>query len=138
MGGLPVPFLEERHGVIGGLDVELLEGEAHAVCPPGLEVHGGEAVQLDALALRQVGRVLEPEIAAPLQFVAAFLFAAANRVDGFVDELDDVEFVESDLGVGQAFRGMIGTLTRRLDVVVDDPPESSARQRPLASLAPWP
>src|SRR6202040_765463 len=103
MGGPPVPFLEERLGDIGGLDVELLEGEAHAVCPPGLEVRGGEAVQLGALALRQVARVLEPEIAPPLQFVAAFLFAAANRVDGFVDELDDVEFVESDLGVGQAF-----------------------------------
>ena len=42
MGGPPVPFLEERLGIIGGLDVELLEGEAHAVCPPGLEVRGGE------------------------------------------------------------------------------------------------
>src|SRR5438128_7177055 len=56
-------------------------------------------------ALRQVARVLEPEVPALLQFGAALLFGPANRVDGLVDELDDVEFVESDLGVGQAFRG---------------------------------
>ena len=34
----------------------------------------------------------------------ALLFGPANRVDGFVDELDEVEFVEGDLGVGQALR----------------------------------
>ena len=62
-------------------------------------------VQLSALALRQVARVLEPEVAALLQFGVALLFGPANRVDGLVDELDDVEFVEGDLGVGQAFRG---------------------------------
>jgi hypothetical protein len=28
----------------------------------------------------------------------------ANRVDGLVDDPDDVEFVEGDLGVGQVFR----------------------------------
>jgi hypothetical protein len=50
MGGPPVPFLEERLGVLGGLEVELLEGEADAVGPPGLEVGGGEVVQLSALA----------------------------------------------------------------------------------------
>src|SRR6266446_5349114 len=62
-------------------------------------------VQLSALALRQVPRVLEPEVAALLQFGAALLFVPANRVDGLVDELDDVEFVEGDLGVGQTLRG---------------------------------
>src|ERR1700739_4058467 len=87
VGGPPVPFLQERLGVFGGLEVELLEGKAHAVCPPGLEVCGGKAIQLGALALRQVARVLEPEVAALLQFSAALLFAPANRVDGFVDQL---------------------------------------------------
>ena len=105
MGGPPVPFLEERLGILGRLDVEFLEGEADAVCPPGLEVGGGEVVQLSALALRQVPRVLEPEVAALVQFGVALLFGPANRVDGFVDELDEVEFVEGDLGIGQTFRG---------------------------------
>jgi len=62
--GPPVPFLEERLGVLGGLGAELLEREADAVGPPGLEVGGGEVVQLSAPVLRQVARVLEPEIAA--------------------------------------------------------------------------
>jgi len=30
----------------------------------------------------------------------ALLFGPANRVDGLVDELDQVEFVKGDLGVG--------------------------------------
>ena len=38
VGGPPTPFLEERLGVLGGLEVEFLEGEADAVCPPCLEV----------------------------------------------------------------------------------------------------
>jgi hypothetical protein len=33
------------------------------------------------------------------------LFGPANRVDGVVDQLDDVEFVKGDLGVGEALRG---------------------------------
>src|SRR3974377_2580355 len=64
VGGPPVPFLEERLGILGRLDVEFLEGEADAVCPPGLEVGGGEVVQLSALAVRQVPRVFEPEVGA--------------------------------------------------------------------------
>src|SRR5438128_8563434 len=52
-------------------------------------------------ALRQVARVLEPEVAALLQFGAALLFGPANRVDGLVDELDDVEFVEVIWALGR-------------------------------------
>ena len=38
----------------------------------------------------------------------ALLFGPANRVDGLVDELDEVEFVKGDLGVGQTLRGAVG------------------------------
>ena len=57
------------------------------------------------LALGQVGGVLEPQVATFLEFLPALLFVAADLVDGLVDDLDDVELVESDFGLGQAGGG---------------------------------
>jgi hypothetical protein len=51
VGGPPVPFLEKRLGVSGGLGVEFLEGKADAVCSPGLQVRSSEIVELGTLAL---------------------------------------------------------------------------------------
>jgi len=70
--------LEEGFGAGGGLEIELLEGEADAVGAAGLEFGAGEAVELGALALRQVGRVLKPQITAVLELGAALLFGPAT------------------------------------------------------------
>jgi hypothetical protein len=73
------------------MPLAILEGEADAVGAAGLEFGAGEAVELGALALRQVGRVLEPEITAVLQLGAGLLFGPAHLLDGLVNELDEVE-----------------------------------------------
>src|ERR1700726_4889827 len=49
--------------------------------------------------------------------------------DGFVDELDDVEFVESDLGVGQAFRGAGDEGLAHVDAHLGDGLGSAAMDR---------
>jgi len=93
---------------------------------PVLRFAGGEVVQLGALALRQVARVPEPEVAALLQFRRGSSVRPANRVDGFVDELDDVEFVEGDLGVGQAFGSADDEGRAHVDAYLGDGLGSSA------------
>jgi hypothetical protein len=68
--------------------------------------------------------------------------AAANQIDEQADIVVAAprgRLVEGDTGD----LGVIGAVARRRDVVVDDRPgcptrRSSARQRPPASLAPWP
>ncbi len=75
---------------------------AHA--RPVFEVRLGEAVALDGLLCRQRGVVLEPEIAAALEFWPALHFGAAHLVDGVAgDQLHDVEAVEGDLGFREVF-----------------------------------
>src|SRR5277367_3177393 len=52
------------------------------------------------LLLVEVLQVLQPEIARALDPVVVLGFPAAHLVHRFVDELDHVELVEGDLGVG--------------------------------------
>jgi hypothetical protein len=68
---------------------------------PVLRLPLASEVRSASLRRRQVRVVLEPEIAATLEFRAAFHFRASHLVDGLADQLHDVELVESDLGLGQ-------------------------------------
>src|SRR5258706_9245043 len=45
--------------------------------------------------------VLEPEIATSLELGAGLAFGTTDLVDGVVDELDRMELVEGDLGLGE-------------------------------------
>jgi len=49
----------------------------------------------------EVGEIFEPEIAGAGEFRMEFPFQAADFIDGVVDETDDVELVEGEVGIGQ-------------------------------------
>ena len=101
VGSPEVPFVEVGFGLVGGLVEEVLEGEANLVGAGGFQMGVGdvEGVELFPLALVEVLGVLEPDVAAFCQFGIGRLLQAADLIDGVVDEADDMEFVESDLGV---------------------------------------
>jgi hypothetical protein len=83
------------------LIIEILEGEPDLVGTRGLEVADGQSVERRALPIGQRLRVAQPDIACATQQTLALLFAAAHLIDGGVDDLDGMELVESDGGVGQ-------------------------------------
>ena len=87
--------------VPGRLLVDLLEGEADLVGARGLEMQAGQRREIGAALGRQRRLVAEPEIAAALELRPALALGAADLVDGVVDELDGVELVEGDLGLGE-------------------------------------
>src|ERR1035437_7571568 len=62
-----------------------------------------QGVELFPLARGEVLGVFEPDVAAADEFGMVFAFEAADFLDGVVDQADDMEFVEGDLGVGQAW-----------------------------------
>ena len=53
------------------------------------------------LASRQLGIVLQPEIAAGLEFRPALGLVAPHFVDGIADQRHDMKLVEGDLGLGE-------------------------------------
>ena len=56
---------------------------------------------MSPLPIRQIGWIAQPEIARAAQQVLPFLFGAAHLIDGVVDDLDGMELVKGDGGVGQ-------------------------------------
>src|SRR5512145_1720267 len=85
----------------GRLSVDVLEGESQAIGARGLEVGIGKRAELSGLAGGEMRLVLEPEIAGALELGALLALGAAHLVEGVVDELDGVELVEGDLGLGE-------------------------------------
>src|SRR5471032_2792042 len=104
MGGPEVPPLQECGCLFGRvLLVEFLKGEPYLVGPRSLEMTRWETIECRPLALRQVGWVAQPDIAGAFQHILVLLFAAADLIDRVVDDLDGMELVEGDSGIGQVF-----------------------------------
>lgn len=63
----------------------------------------GEVESVDLLLLvgGEIGRILQPDVAAAGEFGMVLTFLTADFVHGVVDEFDDVELVKGDGGVGQ-------------------------------------
>lgn len=49
----------------------------------------------------QVAGIFQPHVAALLQCGLCLLFLAPDLVNGFVEQFDNIEFVEGDLAIGQ-------------------------------------
>ena len=124
MDGPEIPLFEEWFGMVGGLIVEVLEGETDLVGARGFQigVDDVQGVELFPLALGEVlmrfqllrHGVLEEDVTAVFEFGMVFAFQSANYVDGVVDQADDMEFVEGDLGVGQAGGDPLGEGLRQV------------------------
>ena len=102
VGGPEVPLLEERSGRLGGgLFVEVLEGQPDLIGARGLQMMGRQAVEGGLLPLRQVGGIAQPDVACAAQRALRLLFGSTHLIDSLIDDLDGVEFVEGDGGLGQ-------------------------------------
>src|SRR5438477_11304980 len=100
--GPAVPAIEDELAPTGGrLVVDILEGKPEPVGARGFEMHAGERSEARALLGGEMPFVLEPEIATALELWSILALGAPHLVDGVVDELDGVEFVEGDLGFGE-------------------------------------
>ena len=86
----------------GWLVVEVLEGQPDLVGTRGLEMARGQTFECRALPLGQVGRIAQPDIARAAQQALPLLLGAPHLIDGVVDDLDGMELVEGDRGLGQA------------------------------------
>jgi len=98
-----VPLVEEHLGVraVGGAVEDLAQGFLDAEGAVGLEVELLQVGELGALAASPGVLVLQPEVAAALEAGGRFSLLAADLIDGLVDQLDDVEFVEGDGAQGK-------------------------------------
>ena len=95
-----VPAIEEDLGVgraLGGAE-DLAQAFLDAKSAMGFEVEGSQIDELDELLAAPVVRVFQPNVAAALEFGDGLDLLAADLVDGFVDQLDDMELVEGDRG----------------------------------------
>jgi hypothetical protein len=63
--------------------------------------------------------IAEP-VAVLVEFGAALLLGPAHLVDGLVDQFDDMEFVEGDLGLWQALGGAGDERTAHVDAHLDN------------------
>ena len=92
-GGPEIPLLEEACRRLGGeLLMEFLERQPDLVGPRGLAMTRREAFERRPLAVRQIGRVAQPDLASAARQALLFLFGPASLVDGIVDDLDRIEF----------------------------------------------
>ena len=95
-----VPAFEQGLGLGGavGAAEDLTQGLFDAEGAMGFEVEALEVVELVDLVLAPGLLVLEPDVAGATQRGGGLDLLAAHLVDCFVDQLDDVELVEGDLG----------------------------------------
>lgn len=114
--GPAAPRLQVGRGVLTPSLPQVLEREAHVVGPDGLQVQRVQGVGQGDLPVGQVVGLLDPDVAAAGEFGVLLLLVAAHGVDGFTDQLHDVELVEGDLrlreGVADSFaerRGHVDT-----------------------------
>lgn len=67
------------------------------------------------LPRRPVLLVLQPQVAAALEAGIGLDLLAAHGIDGLVEQLDDVEFIEGDFGPGQMRRDSCPVAGRHID-----------------------
>ena len=100
--GPAVPAVEEeRAPFVRWLLIDLLEGEAELIGARRFQMQPRQRGELGAALGRQRRLVAQPEIAAAFQLGSALAFHPPHLVDGIVDELDRVEFVEGDFGLSE-------------------------------------
>lgn len=105
VGGPEVPLFKiNRRAFRIALRVQMLEGEPDMVGARGLQCPCGQGVQCRALAFGKRIGVAQPDIPGAFQCDLFLLFRAPYLIDCVIDDFHRVEFVESDLGVGQMFR----------------------------------
>ena len=85
------------------LVIKFLEGEANLVGSRGLQVAAVEVEDSKLIFLvgGEIGRILQPDVAAAGEFGMVFTFQAADLVDGIIDTADDVELVKGDGSIRQ-------------------------------------
>src|SRR5262249_60872582 len=81
--------------------VAVLEREPAPMGEGCFEVHAAERLEGRALPNRGPPFVHEPQVSAVLELGPMLALGAPDLVDGVVDELDGMEFVEGDLGFGE-------------------------------------